>query len=166
LLRLEHNADEMNRPTPLFFFSICAVVDFAFGYIKWHTVGAGVVAVVCGLPSTALLFWGFRTSGKGKRLTMHHDNRIHGAGRTPEPNLLDSIPKTVWREVYSGRWDGLRPVQKAEFVVELVFFALFIGGFVYNSYIRDGHALSLVVSFGVVWLILGAFFYLLTWFIR
>jgi len=26
--------DEMNRPTPLVFFSICAVVDFVFGYMK------------------------------------------------------------------------------------------------------------------------------------
>ena len=51
-------------------------------------------------------------------------------------------------------------------MVELVFFALFIGGFVYNSYIRDGNVLALVVSFGAVWLILGAFFYLLTRFIR
>ena len=56
--------DEMNRPTPFAFFSICAVVDFAFGYFKWHTVGAGVVAIVCGLPLTALLFLGFRASGK------------------------------------------------------------------------------------------------------
>jgi VIT1/CCC1 family predicted Fe2+/Mn2+ transporter len=97
---------------------------------------------------------------------MRHDNRIHDPGRRPEPNLFDFVPKSVWREVYCGRWGGLRPVQKAEFVVELVFFALSIGGFVYNSYIRDGHVLALVVSFGVVWLILGAFFYLLTRFIR
>ena len=92
---------------------------------------------------------------------MRHGKRIHDAGRTPEPNLFDFVPKSVWREVHCGRWGGLRPVQKAEFVVELVFFALFIGGFVYNSYIRDGNVLALVVSFGAVWLILGAFFYLL-----
>jgi hypothetical protein len=54
----------MNRPTPLLFFSICAVVDFVFGYIKWHSIGAGVVAIVCGLPLTALLFLGFRALGK------------------------------------------------------------------------------------------------------
>jgi len=64
-LRLEHNAGEMSRTSPLFFFSICAVVDFTFGYIKWHTVGAGVVAIVCGLPLTALLFLGFKALVKG-----------------------------------------------------------------------------------------------------
>ena len=58
---LEHNAGEMNRPTPLVFFSICAVVDFAFGWIKWHSLVAGVVAIVCGLPLTALLFVFFRS---------------------------------------------------------------------------------------------------------
>lgn len=51
---------EMNRPTPLLFFSIGAVVDFAFGCIKWHSVFAGVAAMVCGLPLTILLFLFFR----------------------------------------------------------------------------------------------------------
>ena len=97
---------------------------------------------------------------------MHRDNRIHDPGRAPEPNLFDFVPKSVWREVYCGRWDELRPVQKAEFVVEVVFFTLFLGGFAYNAYIREGHCLSLLPSFGVVWFILGAFFYLLTRFIR
>ena len=97
---------------------------------------------------------------------MHHDNRIHDPGRTPEPNLFDFVPKNVWREVYRGRWDELRAVQKAEFVVEIVFLALFIGVFGYNYYIGEGQVLGLVASFGVVWLILGAFFYLLTRFIR
>jgi hypothetical protein len=46
----------MNRPSPAVFFSICALVDFVFGYLKWHTVGSGVIAVICGLPLTALLF--------------------------------------------------------------------------------------------------------------
>jgi hypothetical protein len=54
----------MNHPTPLAFFSICAVVDFVFGYIKWHTVGAGAVAIVCGLPLIALLFLGLRHLGR------------------------------------------------------------------------------------------------------
>jgi hypothetical protein len=61
----------MNRPNPLVFFSICAIVDFAFGYFKWHTVGSGVVAILCGLPLTALLFLGFRAfrpgDGQGTR---------------------------------------------------------------------------------------------------
>ena len=99
-------------------------------------------------------------------MTMDHDHRTNDPGRTPEPNLFAFVPKNVWREVYRGHWDELRAIQKAEFAVELVFFALFIGGFVYNSYIREGYVLSLVVSFGAVWLILGAFFYLLTRFIR
>lgn len=97
---------------------------------------------------------------------MPNHNRIHDPGCTPEANLFDSMPKNVWREVYRGRWRELRPVQKAEFVVEIVFFILFLGGFAYNAYIRDGHWLSLLLSFGVVWFILGAFFYLLTRFIR
>jgi hypothetical protein len=65
LLRVEHNAGKMNRPTPIAFFSICAVVDFVFGLVKWHSVVAGIVAIVCGLPLTGLLFLGFRASGKG-----------------------------------------------------------------------------------------------------
>ena len=36
----------MNRPTPLAFFSIGAVVDFVFGLVKWHSVVAGIVALV------------------------------------------------------------------------------------------------------------------------
>lgn len=57
------------------------------------------------------------------------------------------------------------PVQKAEFVVEIVFVTLFIGGMAYSS-IPEGYWLNLVLSFGIVWLILGAFFSLLTPFIR
>jgi hypothetical protein len=64
--RVEHNTGEMNRPTPVGFFSICAVVDFLFGLVKWHSVLAGIVAIVCGLPLTGLLFLGFRASRKGK----------------------------------------------------------------------------------------------------
>ncbi len=97
---------------------------------------------------------------------MHNHNRTHDPRRTPQPNLFDFMPKNVWREVYRGGWRELRPVQKAEFAVEIVFFTLFLGGFAYNAYIRDGHWLSLLLSFGVVWLILGVFFYLLTRFIR
>jgi hypothetical protein len=73
---------------------------------------------------------------------MHNNNRIHDPGRRPEPNLFDFMPKNVWREVYRGRWCELRPVQKAEFVVEIVFFTLFLGGFAYNAYIRDGHSVE------------------------
>ena len=55
----------MNHLTALVFFSICAVVDFAFGCIKWHSVVAGVVAIVGGLPLTALLFLVFRSRWNG-----------------------------------------------------------------------------------------------------
>jgi hypothetical protein len=56
---------EMNRRTPLAFFSICAVVDFVFGLVKWHSVVAAIVAMVCGLPLTGLLFLVFGASWKG-----------------------------------------------------------------------------------------------------
>ena len=62
---LSLNIREMNRPNPLIFFAICAVVDFVFGYIKWHTLGSGIVAIICGLPLTGFLFLCFRTSEKG-----------------------------------------------------------------------------------------------------
>ena len=57
---MEHNAGEMNRPTPLAFFSLCAVVDFVIGLVKWHSLLAGIVAIVCGLPLTGFLFLIFR----------------------------------------------------------------------------------------------------------
>jgi hypothetical protein len=41
---------ETNRRTPLAFLSISAVVDFVFGLVKWHSVVAGIVGMVCGLP--------------------------------------------------------------------------------------------------------------------
>ena len=56
---------EMNRPTPLVFFSICAVVDFVFGCIKWHSFVGGIGAVIGGLPLTALLFLFFRARANG-----------------------------------------------------------------------------------------------------
>jgi hypothetical protein len=61
---VEHNGGEMNRPGPIAFFSICAVVDFLFGLVKWHSVLAGIVAIPCGLPLTGLLFLGFRARSK------------------------------------------------------------------------------------------------------
>jgi hypothetical protein len=62
---VENNAGEMNRPTPLAFFSIGAVVDFLFALVKWHSVVAGIVAIVCGLPLTGLLFLVFSASWRG-----------------------------------------------------------------------------------------------------
>jgi hypothetical protein len=54
---------KMKHPSVLNFFLICAVVDFVFGRIKWHSVAAGLVAIVCGLPLTALFFLFFRERG-------------------------------------------------------------------------------------------------------
>lgn len=56
---------KMKHPTALVFFSICAMVDFAIGCIKWHSVVAGVAAIVGGLPLTALLFLLFRARWNG-----------------------------------------------------------------------------------------------------
>jgi len=54
----------MNRLGPLRFFSICAVIDFVWGCIKWHSVPAGLVAIVGGLPLTAVLYFLFTAMGK------------------------------------------------------------------------------------------------------
>jgi hypothetical protein len=62
---VDHNGGGMNRPSPLAFFSIGAMVDFVFGLVKWHSILAGTVAIVCGLPLTGLLFLGFRRSSMG-----------------------------------------------------------------------------------------------------
>jgi hypothetical protein len=65
----EDNAGGMNRMSPIVFFLVCGIVYFAFGWIKWHSVGAGVIAIICGLPLNALLFLAFRASVNG------NDNR-------------------------------------------------------------------------------------------
>ena len=96
---------------------------------------------------------------------MRHTNRIHDQLSATEPNLFDFVPKQVWREVYRGRWAELGAVQKAEFIVEVVFFVLFIGGLTYGSY-REGNILGLVAWFGLGWLVLGGFFFLVSRFIR
>jgi hypothetical protein len=54
----------MKSPTALVFFSICAVIDFALGCFKWHSVIAGVVTMVFGLPFNLFLFLVFRALGK------------------------------------------------------------------------------------------------------
>ncbi len=55
----------MNRLSPMVFFAICAVFDFVWGCIKWHSAVAGLVAIVAGLPVTVVLFFAFRAFGKG-----------------------------------------------------------------------------------------------------
>jgi hypothetical protein len=52
----------MNPRSPLVFFSICALIDFVFGYVKWHSVLSGVGAIIGGLPLSALLFFVLRPS--------------------------------------------------------------------------------------------------------
>jgi hypothetical protein len=47
------------------FFAICAVVDFVLGCVKWHSVAAGLVGIICGLPLTVLLYFLFKASGSG-----------------------------------------------------------------------------------------------------
>jgi hypothetical protein len=64
---------------------------------------------------------------------MRHTNRVQNQLSASHPDLFDFVPKQVWREVYRGRWSELGAVQKAEFVVEVVFFVLFIGGLTYGS---------------------------------
>jgi hypothetical protein len=96
---------------------------------------------------------------------MRHTSGLHHQESASEPNLFDFVPKSVWREVYRGRWAELRVVQKAEFIVEVVFFGLFIGGLTFGSY-REGNVLSLMVWFGLAWLVLGGFFFLLSRFVR
>lgn len=91
-----------------------------------------------------------------------HQNPEHN----PEPDLFPKVAKNVWREVYQGRWAELARIQKAEFIVEVLFFGLFTCGFSYFAYVRGGNWLGLIVTFGGVGAILGAFFFLLTRFIR
>ena len=56
----------MNRPKALVFFSVGAAVDFAFGYFKWHSIGSGLVAIICGLPLTGFLFLCFGAFDSGR----------------------------------------------------------------------------------------------------
>jgi len=77
------------------------------------------------------------------------------------PNPLDFVPKSIWREVYQGRWQRLGRVQKAEFVIEVIFFLALFGGFVYGAY-SGGKLVGFGLAFGCVALLLGAFFWLLS----
>lgn len=96
---------------------------------------------------------------------MRHTKWIHDQPASTEPNPFDFVPKQVWREVYRGRWAELVAVQKAEFIVEVVFFVLFVGGLTYISY-REANILGLMEWFGLGWLVLGGFFFLLSRFVR
>ena len=77
------------------------------------------------------------------------------------PNPLDVVPKSVWREVYQGRWQQLRRVQKIEFVTEVIFFLALFSAFVYGAY-AGGRVVGFGLTFVGVALLLGAFFWLLS----
>ena len=51
-------------PTPVVFFALCAVGDFALGCLKGHSVDSGILGMILGLPSTALFFLVFRAFRK------------------------------------------------------------------------------------------------------
>ena len=79
----------------------------------------------------------------------------------PAPNPLNSMGKYVWREVYQGRWQQLRTVQKIEFVSEVIFILALFGGSLYGAY-AGGKLASFGLAFVGVGLLLGAFFWLLS----
>ena len=83
-----------------------------------------------------------------------------------DPNLFDFVPKNIWSEVYHGRWSELRRIQQLEFIVEILFLAVFIGGFAYSAYISNGDFAGLILAFGGVGIILLGYFFLLTRYIR
>ncbi len=94
---------------------------------------------------------------------MGDDNQKHDRRRyDPERNFFDFVPKNVWGEVYQGRWAELTKVQQVEFIIEVLFLVLFIGGFAYIAYLRGGDLAGLLVAAGVVGGILAIFFFLLT----
>lgn len=62
--RVEHNASEMKRLSPWVFFSIGAVVDFVFAWVRWRSVAAGIVSIICGVPLTAVLFFAINAAVK------------------------------------------------------------------------------------------------------
>jgi hypothetical protein len=63
------SADEMKCPNALAFFAIGAVVDFIFGCGRGHSVGFGLVAIIAGLPLTALLYFLFKAFGGGNGIS-------------------------------------------------------------------------------------------------
>ena len=80
------------------------------------------------------------------------------------PQLLGVARKNVWREVYQGRWTELPRVQKAEFIVEVVFCLLFCGGFLYLGFLQN--VLGFLLVFASIGTVLALFFFLLTRSIR
>ncbi len=81
--------------------------------------------------------------------------------REQSPNLFDFPLVSTWREVYQGRWNKLKTVQKLEFVIEVGVFALFSGLVMYESYLRSANLAGLGIAFAIVGGMLGGFFFLL-----
>ncbi len=73
------------RLSPIAFFALGAVIDFVIGWFKWHSLAAGVAAILFGLPATAVLFLIFKASGRGND---NRDNRSVIGGCPPSRPLL------------------------------------------------------------------------------
>jgi hypothetical protein len=82
-------------------------------------------------------------------------------GREVPPNPLDFVPKSVWREVYQGRWQQLPKVQQIEFVIEVIFFLALFGGSLYGAY-AGGRLVGFGLTFAGAALLLAAFLWLLS----
>lgn len=81
-----------------------------------------------------------------------------------EPRLVNRVAVNVWREVYNGRWADLRIVQKAEFVIEIIFGLALCGWLLYFGFV--GNFTGTLLVWGTVLMILLSFFFVLTRFIR
>jgi len=81
-----------------------------------------------------------------------------------EPRLVNPVALNVWREVYKGRWDDLRIVQKAEFVAEIIFGLVLCGWLLYFGFV--GSFTGTLLVWGTVLIVLLSFFFVLTRFIR
>ncbi|HWR15623.1 MAG TPA: hypothetical protein VN577_12395 [Terriglobales bacterium] len=81
-----------------------------------------------------------------------------------EPRLVNPVARGVWREVYNGRWADLRRVQKAEFVIEVVFGLVLCGWLLYFGFV--GSVTGTLLVWGAVLIVLLSFFFVLTRFIR
>ena len=80
----------------------------------------------------------------------------------PDPDLFPPVPLNVWREVYNGRWAKLRPIQRIEIIVEVLFLLSFFSVCTYAGYVGRGSLMPFVIGFLVVGGGLVTFFFLLT----
>jgi len=80
------------------------------------------------------------------------------------PNLLDFPVRDPLRETYQGRWKQLPVIQKLGVIVTLGFCCVFIAVLVWDN--GTVHYLNTILLFAIVITILGAFFLVLTRYIR